>query len=48
MLSTVLDTDFTSEAMIRRSFKSAIICLLSKPSSSASLWMRILMQRAGR
>jgi hypothetical protein len=37
MLSTVLDTDFTSWATIRRSFKSAIISLLSKPSSSASL-----------
>ncbi len=45
MLSTVLETDFTSEAMILRSFKSAIISLLSKPSSSASLWMRILMQQ---
>lgn len=37
MLSTVLDTDFTSWAMMRRSFRSAIISLLSKPSSSASL-----------
>ncbi len=37
MLSTVLDTDFTSWAMIRRSLRSAIISLLSKPSSSASL-----------
>ena len=37
MLSTVLETDFTSWAIIRRSFRSAIISLLSKPSSSASL-----------
>ena len=37
MLSTVLETDFTSWAMIRRSLRSAIISLLSKPSSSASL-----------
>jgi hypothetical protein len=44
ILSTVLETDFTSEAMILRSLRRAIISLLSRPSSSASLWMRILMQ----
>jgi hypothetical protein len=45
MLSTVLETDFTSWAIILRSLRSAIISLLSKPSSSASLWMRMLMQQ---
>jgi hypothetical protein len=44
MLSTVLETDFTSAAMTFRSLRSASISLLSKPSSSASLWMRMLMQ----
>jgi hypothetical protein len=32
--------------MIFRSLRRAIISLLSKPSSSASLWMRMLMQRS--
>lgn len=45
MLSTVLETDFTSGPMILRSFRSAISTLFSMPSSSASLWMRMLMQR---
>src|SRR5438270_380556 len=44
MLSTVLETDFTSGAMILRSLRSAIISLLSRPSWMASWWMRILMQ----
>ena len=45
ILSTVLETDFTSGLMILRSLRSAISSLFSKPSSSASLWMRMLMQR---
>jgi hypothetical protein len=45
ILSTVLEGDFTSGAMILRSFKSAISSLFSMWSSFASSWMRMLMQR---